>query len=200
MDEQTSEALDAIAREPEDLDGHTIDELAEYLDAGRTPPDPSIESSPACRHALAALERLRSLAPELLTDDDADDEDDWVARVMDGIALDAHAGADFVLTDGGPDARVLMTEGALRALIRAAGDDEPGFLVGRVRFHGDLSDPAGRVGVFISVTVVHGIPIPAAVDRLRAKILSALGRHTELATPRIDIAVDDLETPEGGVA
>ena len=39
----------------EDLDGHTIEELSDYLDAGRTPVDASIEGSPGCRIALDAL-------------------------------------------------------------------------------------------------------------------------------------------------
>ena len=31
-----------LALEPEDLDGHTVEELDDYLDRGCTPPDPSI--------------------------------------------------------------------------------------------------------------------------------------------------------------
>ena len=41
--------------EPDDLDGHTIDELADYLDAGMQPADPSIDDSAACQNALAAI-------------------------------------------------------------------------------------------------------------------------------------------------
>ena len=198
MDERTSDALDTIAKEPEELDGHTIAELADYLDADRTPIDPSIESSPACQHALAALERLRVLAPDLLGDDEPLD-DDWVARVMGGIALDAHAGADFVLVDGGPDAHLVMTEGALRGLIRAAGDGEPEFLTGRVRFEGELG-PDSAVAVRAGVTVAHGVRIPDAVDRLRLRIDEALRRHTGMTASRIDVDVDDLEVPPTGGA
>lgn len=199
MDEQTSDALDAIAKEPEDLDGHTIAQLADYLDSDRTPLDPAIEASPACQHALAALDRLRRLAPDLLVDDDRQQDDDWVSKVMGGIALDAHAGADFVLADGGSDARLVMTEGALRGLIRAAGDDEPGFLMGRVRFDGDLA-PDARITIRTGVTVAHGVRIPAAVERLRSHIAAAVERHTLLVAARIDVDVDDLEQPATGGA
>ena len=48
-DDQT---LPADVRPDDDLDGHTFDELAEYLDRDRTPRDPDIESSAACRLAL----------------------------------------------------------------------------------------------------------------------------------------------------
>ena len=48
------------------LDGHTIEELGEYLDRGREPRDESIETSAAAQHALAALSRLRSVAPKLI--------------------------------------------------------------------------------------------------------------------------------------
>ena len=44
--------------DPADLDGHTIDELGEYLDRGRIPFDPSIEASPGCQLALQSMERL----------------------------------------------------------------------------------------------------------------------------------------------
>ncbi|MFD1721321.1 hypothetical protein [Amnibacterium endophyticum] len=194
MDGQTDDALDAIAKEPEELDGHTIDELADYLDAGRTLPDPSIEGSAACRHALAALERLRALAPELLVDDapEAEPADGFLARVMSGIALDAHAGADFPLVDSGTDSSITMTEGALRALIRAAGDGEPGVLVGRVRFVGDLQDPHAPLTVRVAATVAHGLPIPAAAERLRAAVDAAVRRHTRFERLRIDVEVQDL--------
>ena len=195
MDDQIDADLDTIAREPEDLDGYTIDDLADYLDAGRHPYDPVIESSPACRHALAALERLRVLSADLLTDavPDGDfDDDAWLERVMSGIARNARNGADFVLTAAAPDTILVMTEGALRALIRAGGDHEPGFLVGRIRFAGDLSEPAGAITIAVDVTVAHGLPIPDAVERLRTRISSTVLQHTEFQQLRVDVTVEDL--------
>lgn len=201
MDEETGDALDAIAKEPDELDGHTIEELADYLDAGRLPVDPSIEGSAACRHALAALERLRVLAPDLLADDAAaQTEDDWVGRVMSGIALDAHAGADFPLADVGPDADAVMTEGALRALVRRAGDEEPGFLVGRVRFTSGLEDATAPLTVRISVVVAHGLAIPAAVERLRIGVVAAVQRHTSFERVLVDVDVQDVLVRSGGAA
>ena len=194
MNDQTNHDLDAVTAEPDQLDGHTIDQLADYLDNGRTPTDGSIESSPACRHALAALERLRTVAPDLLTEDtpQADDDDDWINGVLARISLDAHAGADFTIhvTDDGDE--TAMTEGALRALIRAAGDEEPGFLVGRIRFTGDLDGNGDPVTIAVDVIVAHRTPIPDGVRRLRQLILEQVTRHTRLIGPQIDITVRDL--------
>lgn len=198
VDDQTPHDLDALTAEPDQLDGHSIDELADYLDAGRTPIDESIEASPACRHALAALERLRTVTSDLLTDDTAaiDDNDEWTNTVMARITLDAHAGADFVIDTTAGDETV-MTEGALRALIRSAGDEDPGFLVGRIRFAGDLAGDTDPATISVDVIVAHGTPIPNGVDRLRQLILEQVRRHTRLTHPRIDITVRDLwnQTP-----
>ena len=50
---------------PEDddtVDGIPADRLADYLDAGRTPRDPAIEGSAACRLYLQSLARVHDLS------------------------------------------------------------------------------------------------------------------------------------------
>lgn len=196
MDDPTPRDLDALTAEPAELDGHTIDELAAYLDAGRVPYDPAIEESAACRHALAALERLHAVSADLLSDPPAGEEDDsWVAGVLAHIAADAHAGADFPVAVTAEGDEVVMTEGALRALLRAVGDDEPGVLVGRIRFAGDLADPSSTVVITVDVTLAQGLPIPLATSRLRAAMRSAVERHIGLQ-PVLDIVVRDLTTED----
>ena len=49
--------------------GRTIDELSSYVEAGRTPPDPHIESCPDCLNTLEALERVGQLSRDLVADD-----------------------------------------------------------------------------------------------------------------------------------
>ena len=185
--------LDAI---PDDIDGHTLDGLADYLERGRSPRDPAIEASPSCQHALAALERLRAVSDAMLNEPASGDEEDaWIDSVMRRIALDARAGADFTLDtlEGGDE--LLMTEGALRALIRGAGDGEPGFLAGRIRFHGDLSDPTVPLRIAMDVVAAYGTAIPAGVSRLRAAVVDRLRIHTRIRDPRIDITVQDITGP-----
>lgn len=201
MTDRTSHDLDALSDDPADLDGHTIGELADYLDRGRTPPDPSIEGSPACLTAMAALARLRAVSASFLTAPgnrgDGEPDDTWVQQVMGEIAADARAGADFVLARTESGDEIVMTEGALRSVVRAAGDEEPGFLVGRVRFEGDLSSPPGPLTVVIDVVVAYGVVIPAAVQRLRTAVLERLELHTRFRGARIDVTVRDLMTDGG---
>jgi hypothetical protein len=182
----------------DDLDGHTLDELADYLDRGRTPVDPTIEDSPGCRHALAALERLRSVSSTVLEEEAAGAEPDasWLAGLMSQISLDARAGADFTVLTTPDGDEIVMTEGALRALVRAAGDEQPGFLVGRVRFDGDLSEPERPLTVQVDVVVRYGTPVRPGVNALRAAVIERLATHTLFRDVRVDIDVRDLLLPE----
>ncbi|MFI9486694.1 hypothetical protein ACIG47_09910 [Promicromonospora sp. NPDC052451] len=185
--------------EPEHLDGHTLEELTDYLEAGRTPPDPSIEGSPACRLALDALERLHGLTPALIAADTAAEpeaDDGWVRRVLGGIALDAHAGRRIPLP--GPDpavdpaADLGITEGAVRGLVRAVENQVPGVVVGRCRFDGDVTVPGAPVRVLVEVSVPYGRPIVPLVEQLRTEIGARLALHTDLNVTTVDITVRDV--------
>lgn len=181
--------------EPDDLDGHSIEELTEYLEAGRTPADPSIDSSPSCRLALDALERLRGLTPELIVADTAaepETDESWVRRVLGGIALEAHAGRRIPLAVAEPGADLGITEGAVRGLVRAAENVIPGLVVGRCRLEGDVTQPGAPVKVLVDVSVPYGEPIPRLAELLRAEITTRLGTHTELNVTAIDITVRDV--------
>ena len=192
--EAVADDLEALTAEPADLDGYSIDQLAEYVDAGRQPVDPAIESSPSCLRAIAALERLRAVSADLLTDEHGAPatDDAWLQGVMDRIALDARSGADFTMTRTEVGDEVVMTEGALRSVVRAAGDEQPGFLVGRVRFNGDLSSPTSPIVFTVDVVVAFGTVIPEGVEGLRAAVRERLRLHTLFRDPRIDVVVRDL--------
>ncbi|WP_369374149.1 hypothetical protein AB1046_08145 [Promicromonospora sp. Populi] len=180
---------------PEGLDGHTIEELTDYLEAGRVPADPSIDGSPACQLALDALERLRGLTPALIAADTAAEpeaDDGWVARVLGGIALEAHAGRRIPLTPPEPHADLGITEGAVRGLIRAAENAVPGVLVGRCRFEGDVTELGAPVRVLVDASVPYGEPLPRLADELRLEIAARLRVHTELNVTAIDITVRDV--------
>ena len=55
---------DGTAPETADLDGHSIEELSDYLDAGRQPRNESIESSAGCQIALDSLAKTSSWMAE----------------------------------------------------------------------------------------------------------------------------------------
>lgn len=178
-----------------DLDGHTIEELSAYLDAGRHPLDPSIEASPSCQLALEAMERLRAVSGGLLAAEAAGEptaDASWVQRVLTGIALDARAGRRIPLRHPSPTADLAITEGAVRGVIRSAEADVDGVVVGRCRIDGDLATPDATVDLAVDVSVRVGLAIPRAAARLRAAIASRVRANTDLTIRTIDITVHDV--------
>ncbi|MEO6309702.1 MAG: hypothetical protein ABIO33_03350, partial [Leifsonia sp.] len=125
-----------------DLDGHTIDELSDYLDVGREPPDLTIENSPGCQIALDALTRLRTETWTMLDVEaraDATMAHTWLANILQNISHEAKAGRAIPISHPDPNTRLRVTEGSIRGLIRAAGDAADGALVGKVDLDGDVT-------------------------------------------------------------
>ncbi|MEV4736028.1 MULTISPECIES: Asp23/Gls24 family envelope stress response protein [unclassified Microbacterium] len=182
--------------EPGDLDGHTIDELTDYLEAGRLPIDPSIEGSAGCQLALDALERLHGLGGELIDADAAEMpevDDSWVDRILSGIALDARAGRRIPFGEPDDSVDLGITEGAVRGLIRSAENAVAGILVGHAALDGDVTVPGAPVRIVIDVNVFYGTSIPDAVEGLRAEVADRLHRHTDLVVAGIDVRVRDVQ-------
>ncbi|SJM60931.1 hypothetical protein [Gulosibacter sp. 10] len=204
MNEYDSTGARLPGLDPQDLDGHTIEELSDYLDAGRAPADPSIDESPACRIALESLERLHALAPELFAADTAaepEPEEGWVQNILEGIALDARAGRRIPITVPKANADLGITEGAVRGLIRAVEYSVPGVFIGACRFDGDVTVPGEPVRVGVEISVPYGASIPDLADRLRVQTRARLSAQTTLHVIGIDIAVTDIrqarESSEG---
>ncbi len=195
MTERDARTIRSLSVEPGDLGGHTVEELCDYLDAGRAPSDPSIDQSPGCQIALDALERLRALTPALLAADTAaepETDQRWVRKILDSIALDAHAGRRIPLANAVPRTDLGVTEGAIRGLIRAAESVIPGVLVGACRFDGDVTTPGERVRVLVEASVPYGDSIPDLAHRLREEIRARLRAHTTMNVSGIDITVHDV--------
>ena len=109
----------------DDLDGHTMDELSEYLDRDRTPYDPSIENSAACRLALAGMTRLQELSWNAMTKQsllDPHRDDAWITGLLDTIKSEVKAGRDVPISHPDPTLRLALTEAAVRGMIRRAGE------------------------------------------------------------------------------
>ena len=184
-----------------DLDGHSIEELSDYLDAGRLPRDESIESSPGCLIALASLERLRNAAWALLeAEADADPERDsaWIGRLMGTISREARAGRDIPISSGDASVALSVTEGSVRGLIRAAGDDVGGVLIASCSLDGDVTRPGEPITVNIAASVAWGLSLPMLAQELRASILAALARHTELVVEGVNVTIRDIHTATSG--
>lgn len=181
--------------EPDDLDGHSIDELADYLDAGMQPVDPSIDGSPACQNALAAIIRLRQASLgslEAAARAEAPADDSWIGGVLANISIEARSGRDVPLLAEAVTEHPVMTEGAIRSLVRRAGDAVPGIVVARCSIAGDVTELLAPVRVSVEVAIVAGPSIPATADLVRASVDSALREQTDLVVEAIDVVVRDL--------
>lgn len=193
--EVPEELLDGL--DPDTLDGHTIEELSEYLDAGRSPRNPDIENSPGCVIALDALARLRNVTWEMLEAEAAEDsgrDDTWIRNVMDNISREARAGRDIPIRSVEPDTRLSISEGSVRGLIRAAGDGVGGALIGRVRLEGDVTVPGEPIAVAVTASGVFGRNLQELAEELRSVVGAALARHTELVVASIDVTIQDVHT------
>lgn len=188
--------LDDTEREQAGLNGHTIEQLSDYLDRGRVPADPSIDDSPEFEIALRGLERLRRAQQALLEKDlnrESLRDDSWVVSILDNITLEAHAGREIPLTHPSPTARLVVTEGAVRGVLREVGDRMQNLFVGRCVLIGDVTVPGLPITISVDVTVFPGENIPRLADQLRQTMYAALVQYTELVVAAIDITVSDLQ-------
>ncbi len=180
--------------------GYSLDDLSAYLDRGRQPAIGAIDGNAECQAVLDSLERLGALSRELVEEDAGENPapSGWLDRVMTVVAGELKAGKDIPFPPLDERAGVTITEGAVRELIRAAGDAVPGALVGRVRLEGDVTaadtvDAALTVSVTLSVLADR--PIALVADEVREAVSIALERRTPLRVDRIDITVDDVHLP-----
>jgi hypothetical protein len=184
--------------EPADLDGHTIDELADYLDAGMLPVDPTIDDSPACQNALAAIVRLRHASLGSLDEAaraEAPAGESWIGGVLANISIEVRAGRDIPLRAVAPTEHPVMTEGAVRSLVRRAGDTVPGVVVSRCLLAGDVTELAAPVRVTVEIAVVQGHVVTTAADAVREAVERTLAVQTDLVVEAVDVVVRDLIAP-----
>ncbi|MDN5669422.1 MAG: hypothetical protein L0G87_13610 [Renibacterium salmoninarum] len=194
-----------MSRNPETLScGRTLDQLSDYLDAGRQPADPYIDTCAECQAALHALEQLNALTSELVDQDSREQSEadaDWLGSIFSNIAFEARSGRsipiDPVLPEAaGPGDELSQTEGAVISLIRAAGDELDNAMIGRCRLEGDVTEPGAEIRVDIRVTALWGAPLQRLAKELRRKIYAALALHTQLTISGIDIAIIDIQRAE----
>ncbi|RFA18113.1 hypothetical protein [Subtercola boreus] len=196
MTDITPEPSNTSPLDETSLDGHTIDELSDYLDRGRLPRDPSIESSAAAQHALAALSRLRAVAPRIIRADAAyfaPKNENWMSRILDQIGVQAHAGRDIPIPYDVPGADLSISEGAVRALVRAAGDDTDGLVVERTQLDGDLETPGAPVEVHVIVSTFADADDARVVPGFRRLVIDTIREHTDLVVTRVTVRVHDSD-------
>ncbi|MBD8585767.1 Asp23/Gls24 family envelope stress response protein [Frigoribacterium sp. CFBP 13729] len=184
-------------RESSEPDGGSVstERLADYLDSGREPYDPLIEDDPECLAQLVALERLRALSSELVESDvetaPAPDPS-WIAGVMDRVRLESRTGRDIPLASPDPRSTVHITEGAVRSLVREAGDSVPGAVVVSCGLAGDVGIADAPIRVDVAISVVYGADLRSVADLVREAVARALTRQTEIVVEALDVTVRDV--------
>jgi len=180
--------------------GYTLDELAAYHDRGRMPAIAAIDGDPQCRAVLDSMERLGALSRELLERDARTDvAESWFQQILGEVARESRAGRDLPLLDDEP-VRVVVTEGAVRGLVRDAGDRVDGVLVERV----DVTVADGqRIDVRMTISVLHAVIVQHAglvdvADRVRRAVRDALEDHTGWTVGEVDVVIDSLRVQEDG--
>ena len=175
--------------------GYTLEQLSDYLDRGRFPAIAAIDSDAECQAMLATLERVGSLSRDLVARDVLENpaiDETWLSSLLGTIGRELRAGRDIPLASGEPGTTLMITEGAVRELLRAAGDSVDGVLVGSCDFDGDLTDADASVDVRLTISVVLSVPVLDLAQQVRERVRSELLRHTQLTVGMIDITVADI--------
>ncbi|MBG6054965.1 putative alkaline shock family protein YloU [Salinibacterium sp. CAN_S4] len=175
--------------------GFTLDDLSDYLDRGRTPAIAAIDNSPECQAMLASMERMGSLTRDLVAQDQREHpmlEEGWLGGLLESISREVRAGRDIPLTAPDPRASLSVTEGAIRELIRSAGDSVDGVLVGSCTLEGDVDVVGGLVTVDLAISVVLQTPVLELAEQVRQRVYTRLLAHTELSIGTIDVTVSDV--------
>jgi len=168
--------------------GYSLDDLSAYLDRGRTPRIAAIEDDAECQAVLAEIERLGALSRRLVDESAEPVEAGWLDRLVGGLGRELRAGRDLPFAGSTPERRLVMTEGAIREVVRRAGDRVDGVLVGRCRLGWDDGTPH----LSISISVTPDRSLPAIADEVRAAIAAALDRDTPVTAAVVDIEIEDV--------
>ena len=175
--------------------GYSLDDLSDYLDRGRQPAIPEIDENAECQAMLASLDRVGSLSHQLIARDAATlppADESWIASLLATIGREVRAGRDIPLASSDPATSLVITEGAVRELIRSAGDSVDGVLVGSCAISGDVAEPGAHVSVAVTISVVLSAPVRELAQAVRERVHSELLAHTELTVDEIDVTVTDV--------
>lgn len=176
-------------------DGVSIERIADYLDAGRRPYDPEIEDDASALAQLHALQRLRGISAQLLTDEVAATPaptPSWIADVMSRVRLESRSGREIPLTSIHERTTLHITEGAVRGLIREAGDSVDGALVISCAIVGDVAQPDARVTIEVAISALYGVAVQPLADDVREAVARHLLQQTELVVESVDVTVRDV--------
>jgi uncharacterized alkaline shock family protein YloU len=188
---------------PDDQNYDLIAHLSDYLDRGENPPEEFLNTAPENRIAYDALTRFRTMAQDILAGDVTAEparDDSWVTRILTNIHREARAGRSIPVSHSSPKADLSLTEGAVRGLIRSAGDSVAGTFIGACTLHGDVTVPGSEVTVNVEASVFWGERMPQTAQRLRDAITTTLLHHTELNIQAVNVTITDVHLRRNAAA
>ncbi len=179
----------------DDANNDLIEQLSDLIDRGESPSDDFLNGAPENRIAFDALTRFRSMAQNILDDDvsaEPERDDSWVTGILSNIHREARAGRSIPVSHSSPKADLSLTEGAVRGLIRSAGDAVAGTFIGRCQLDGDVATPGSPVTVNVEASVFWGERMPQTAQQLRDAITTSLLHHTELNIVAVNVTITDV--------
>jgi len=181
---------------PDDVggSGYTLDDLSAYLDRGRTPAIAAIDTNAECQAVLDSMARVGALSRELLESDVRENpsvDENWLGSLLTSISRELRAGRDIPLSSTDPTTSLSITEGAVRELVRTAGDSVDGVLVGSCSLIGN-PDGSEPIQVSITISVVLARPLQELADEVRRRVFSELLKHTELVIEAVNVTIGDV--------
>lgn len=181
----------------EDLSNWLDDEHSGNHDAKHQRAGQHIEQCPTCTQRLEALQRLETATRDLVEVDEKDQHADagWLDALLKNLVLETKAGRAIPLTGEHPLDTLTVTEGAVLAAVRRAGESVDGVLVGKTRLVGEVEEPGAPVTVTVNASVRQQVIIPEVAGLLRERVLDELSRVSELNVVAVDLTVEDLHSP-----
>ena len=174
--------------------GYTLDDLSAYPDRGRLPAIAAIDTNAECRAVLDSMERVGALSRELLASDVRENpsvDENWLGSLLTSISRELRAGRDIPLSSTDPTTSLSITEGAVRELVRSAGDSVDGVLVGSCTLIG-TPDGTEPIQVSLTISVVLARPLQELAEEVRKRVYSELLKHTELDIEAVNVTIGDV--------
>jgi hypothetical protein len=178
--------------------GHDIDQLWDHL--ALNAPDAHARSCEHCQAALAEIRPLRA-AVSALAAEPVRPPADLHARVMTAVRARTTAAPGLALP-GPTGNRLVISEHAAAAILRAAGDTVDGVRARSCRLPQDAPDMDPGTGpdirratdLELSISLRFDMPAFAAARAVRAAVRTAARAQLGLTLGRIDIDVVDVHT------
>jgi hypothetical protein len=170
--------------------GHDIDQLWDHL--ARNAPDAHTRSCEHCQAALAEIRPLRA-AVSALAAEPVRPPADLHARVMTAVRARRRAAPGLALP-GPAGNRLVISEHAAAAILRAAGDTVDGVRARSCRLPPDTPDIGRATDLELSISLRFDMPAFAAARAVRAAVRTAARAQLGLTLGRIDIDVVDVHT------